>query len=307
MEGLFFRAADCSSSDVKTKDLALLAKHGNIEIITQTIKQNATAWLEPPQDEETFEFFYLLSGDIEIISDKQGTIRVSSGDSFILTCFRESFLLKCLSEAKMLYVTNKPSYDSSAFWQNKLNEQLQRIEDKDHYTRRHSRSVMKYAVDLYEELNRSRDRAAMEHFVMSALFHDIGKCSIPIEILNKPGKLTDREFDVIRKHAEESRRILEPLFGKEVADFAGKHHERMDGSGYPEGLRGDDIPIEVRILMVADSFDAMTSDRVYSKAKTMEAAARELCGMNDKYDPAVTAALMRLVKKKYMPEEQKTE
>lgn len=303
MEGLFFRAADELSPEEKGKDVALLAKHGDVEIITQTIKKDATAWLEPACDEETFEFFYLLSGNLEIVSDEEEPIPVNPGDSFIMNRIRKSILLKCTCEAQVLYVTNRPSYDKSVYWHERLNEQLQRIEDKDHYTKRHSRSVMKYAVDLYEELIRNRDPIAMEDFVVSALFHDIGKCSVPIEILNKPGKLTESEFEEIRKHAGESKRILAPIFGEKVAELAGKHHERMDGSGYPEGISGDSIPFEVRILMVADSFDAMTSDRVYSKAKTMEAAAQELCDMRDKYDPVVTAALMRLVRDRYMTEE----
>lgn len=304
MEGLFFKTSGSMLPDGKTKEVDLLAKHGDIEIITQTIKNDATAWLQPPETEGTFEFFYLLSGELEIIAGEQEIIHVCPGDSFILNRIRENILLKCLTESKVLYVTNKPNYDHTVYWQEKLSEQLQRIDDKDHYTKRHSNSVMKYAVDLYAELNRSCDQISMDSFVMSALFHDIGKCSIPSEILNKPGKLTDSEREIIRKHAGESKRILEPLFGEKVADLAGKHHERMDGSGYPEGISGDEIPFEVRILMVADSFDAMTSERVYSKAKTMEAAAQELCDMKEQYDPTVTAALMKLVRDKYLKEDQ---
>ena len=303
MEGLFFKAAGYTSTNEKTRDVALLAKNGDTEIITQTIKKGSAAWLSPADDDESFEFFYLLSGKLGIVSNEQGIIPVEPGDSFITTRLRESVLLKCTEEAKVLYVTNKPSYDSAAYWQGTLAEQLQRIGDKDNYTLRHSRSVMKYAVDLYTELNRSHKGLSMEEFVVSALFHDIGKCSVPIDILNKPGRLTESEFEQIRKHAGESKRILASIFGDEVADLAGKHHERMDGSGYPEGISGDEIPFEVRILMVADSFDAMTTDRVYSKAKTMEAAAQELCDMKDKYDPDVTAALMKLVREKYLTSE----
>lgn len=300
MEGLFFKEAANSSTLNPTKDIALLAKNGDTEIITQKINKGSTAWLKPADDDDGFEFFYLLSGKLGIVSNEQGVIPVKPGDSFITTRLRESIVLKCTEDAQVLYVTNKPSFDSAAYWQETLTEQLQRIEDKDNYTLRHSRSVMKYAVDLYTELNCQSSGPSMEDFVISALFHDIGKCSIPIDVLNKPGKLTKEEFAQIQKHVTESKRILASIFGNEVADFAGKHHERMDGSGYPDGIRGEDIPMEVRILMVADSFDAMTTDRVYSKAKTMEVAAQELCDMKEKYDPVVTAALMKLVREKYL-------
>lgn len=305
MEGLYFKAAENSTPEERKKDVALLAKHGDIEIMTQFIKAGAVAWLKPTQNDDTFEFFYLLSGELGIISKDEGLIPVKPGDSFTLNRLREDVMCKCVQESRVLYVTNSPNYDSVTYWQGTLLEQLQRIEEKDHYTLRHSRSVMRYAVDLYEELKPDQDRVPLENFIISALFHDIGKCNIPTEILNKPAKLTELEFARIREHATESRRILEPLFGEKVADFAGKHHERMDGSGYPAGISGNEIPLEVRILMVADSFDAMTTDRVYSKAKGMQEAADELCSMKDQYDPVVTDALRKLVREKYLQPDEK--
>ena len=100
---------------------------------------------------------------------------------------------------------------------------------------------------------------------------------------------------MIQQHAADSARILLPKYGPRIAELAHSHHERMDGSGYPRGLKGDQIPFESRILAVADAFDAMTSDRGYNRVKTFAEAAAELQAMPQRYDPLVTAALAQLV------------
>ena len=130
MEGLFFKAGGCLSPDEKIRDIALLAKNGDTEIITQTIKTGSAARLSPADDDESFEFFYLLSGKLGIVSNEQEIIPVKPGDSFITARLRESVLLKCIEEAQVLYVTNKPGCDSAACWQDNQPEQQQGTGDK---------------------------------------------------------------------------------------------------------------------------------------------------------------------------------
>lgn len=297
MEGLHFhKSQKLFSSTDESNDSALLAKCSDVEIITRYISKEGFAWLQPADDKDTFEFFYLLSGKLAIVYPNGETIPVNVGDSFAVQDLKEILLMKCVEDATVLYVTNRSAYDSIAGWRENLMEQLNRIEDKDKYTIRHSHSVMKYATDLYAEICPNHDKKALEDFVLGTLFHDIGKCSIPTDILNKTTRLSDEEFAIIRKHAAESQKILEPIFGKGAAELAGLHHERMNGSGYPNGVKGDQIPIEARILMVADSFDAMTTNRVYKKAKGMEESALELYNMKEEYDPTVTEVLLRLVR-----------
>ena len=130
---------------------------------------------------------------------------------------------------------------------------------------------------------------------ISALFHDVGKCCIPDEILNKPGKLTEEEFQFIFKHPMASKEYVEDVFGKEIAQIVLCHHERLDGSGYPQGLNAGEIPIEAKIIAVADAFDAMTTQRPYNHPKNFPEAAEELVGMPEVYLREATQALQWLV------------
>ena len=103
--------------------------------------------------------------------------------------------------------------------------------------------------------------------VLQLLLHDIGKIGVSTEILNKPGKLTEDEYNIIKLHPVHTKTILEKISGFEsIANFAFSHHENYDGTGYPEGLRGNEIPLESQIIQVADAYDAMTSERAYRKA-----------------------------------------
>lgn len=114
----------------------------------------------------------------------------------------------------------------------------------------------------------------------AGLFHDIGKIGVPDNILNKPGKLTDQEFDVMKSHPEVSVQILEPLakvaFYQNLIPGVLHHHERFDGKGYPDGVMGENIPLEARVILVADTYDAMTSTRAYRKGLPPEVAYKEL-------------------------------
>ncbi len=128
--------------------------------------------------------------------------------------------------------------------------------------------------------------------------HDIGKLSVPLEILNKPGALTDEEFTEIRRHPESGRRLLDELggFSETVRNLVSDHHERLDGTGYPRGLQGCDLTIETRILAACDVYDALVSDRVYRAAWTPERALELLhADSGSGFDPTVVAALERVV------------
>ena len=138
------------------------------------------------------------------------------------------------------------------------------IDTKDHYTFKHSKNVAYYATELAKALNLNGD---MEEIVrQAALLHDVGKIGIPEDILNKPGRLTDEEYEVIKGHVEASIGIIRHLPSLDyVIPAVIGHHERYDGKGYPRRISGEDIPVAARILCIADSFDAMTSDRCYKK------------------------------------------
>lgn len=301
MKGLYIHSGDRTGKD-SFQDLSLLAKNGDWEIMVQEINQNAIAGFAPSEKENAFEFYYVLNGVLEITdSANNERITLKSGDSITLQGLKQNVIVKCIEYTRLLCVTNVPVFTETTYWQNLLLEQLARIDKMDHYTYSHSHGVMHYAVVLYEELKEHCKSISFRDYAIGALFHDIGKCSIPVEVLTKPGRLTDEEYAIIKQHPAESYRILQPLLGEQAAALAGMHHERMDGKGYPRGLKADEIPFPARILMVADAFDAMTTDRVYRKAMTMEAAADELVKAGEAYDPVVVATLLKMIREGRLP------
>jgi len=149
------------------------------------------------------------------------------------------------------------------------------IDAKDHYTCSHSQSVARYASILALRAGLNEEQVAMTY--EAGLLHDLGKISIPEAILNKAGKLTDEEYDIIKTHVDNSIEMIRYLPHTEyLVPFVVGHHERWDGKGYPRGLKGEENPIQGRILAVVDAFDAMTSDRPYRKGMPIEEAVRRL-------------------------------
>jgi len=149
------------------------------------------------------------------------------------------------------------------------------IDEKDPYTRGHSERVAFYSAVLAKHLGMSGEDVEKVH--LSGIIHDVGKIGIEDKILRKAAALTDEEYEIMKQHPTKGAHILEavPLL-KEMAGAGLMHHENVDGSGYPDGLKGEEIPLLGRIVSVADAFDAMTTDRPYSKAMTFEAAIARL-------------------------------
>lgn len=169
------------------------------------------------------------------------------------------------------------------------------IDAKDQITHGHIRRVQTYAVRLAQHLGVTDDRL-IKAVEASALLHDMGKLAIPEYILNKPGKLTESEFDIMKLHASAGADILSAIeFPYPVVPIVRHHHENWDGSGYPDSLRGTDIPIGARILAVVDCFDALTSDRPYRPRLDDEEALRILRSRRGSmYDPLVVDTFLTL-------------
>ena len=275
------------------EQICLLARTPGVEIIRQTIQKGATVWLSPSEKAGTFEFFFVLSGELSLLLKDVPRI-LRAGDSFSLYDIAENISIESLQDATLLSVSNKPQFDGMADYQGNLNELMRLVNEKDHYTYRHSRNVMSYTVALARKM--ATGQRETDELVSASLFHDVGKFFIPDAILNKPGCLTDEEYEIVKQHPLDSARLLEPKFGQRVAEIARSHHERLDGSGYPLHLKGEQISPEGRIIAVADCFDTMTSRRVYTRQpKTFEEAAKELASRPDLYDADVCRALTELV------------
>ncbi len=175
------------------------------------------------------------------------------------------------------------------------------IDAKDSYTHGHSRRVTDLSVGIALEMGLAR--SAVDTIRHASLLHDVGKIGISEQILLKPGRLTDDEFETIKSHPHIGAGILNSIeFLKNVCEIIKHHHERYDGKGYPEGLTGEEIPLGSRIICVADSFDAITSCRPYRKPLTFDEATAEIkrCA-NSQFDPNVVAAFIKLRESKHCP------
>jgi putative nucleotidyltransferase with HDIG domain len=170
------------------------------------------------------------------------------------------------------------------------------IESDDGYTGAHCKSVVSLALNLAEQLRLSPERQRNLEF--AALLHDVGKVAIPKEIVNKPDKLDPHEWAIIKTHTVEGQKMLDRVGGfmREVGLIVRAHHERWDGGGYPDGLAGEQIPLEARIIGCCDTWNAMRTDRPYRKALAYEIASAELrAASGTQLDPDLVEALLRLV------------
>jgi putative two-component system response regulator len=167
------------------------------------------------------------------------------------------------------------------------------LEAKDAYTSGHSSRVSRYAMKTAVQLGYTGER--LEQIRLGGELHDIGKIGTREDILNKPGPLSPEEFEHIKGHVSLGERILAPFLAESpiVLQIVRSHHERLDGGGFPDGLRGEDIPSEARIVAVVDAFDAMTTNRAYRASRTPADAVEELkrCAGTHFYPPVVDAFL----------------
>jgi diguanylate cyclase (GGDEF)-like protein len=169
------------------------------------------------------------------------------------------------------------------------------LEAKDNYTADHAQSIADLAVEVGTELG--LEGRSLRDLRYGAIFHDIGKIAVPDAILHKPGKLTDAEFEVVKRHPITGEQILSPVpFLTDVRRIVRHDHERWDGDGYPDGLRGRQIPIGARIVLVVDAFHAMISDRPYRQGMPENEARLQLqAGAGTQFDPDVVSAFLRVL------------
>lgn len=271
----------------------LLARIGRLEVMQQDMRPKSIIWISPPDDPNVSEGYYIVSGKIELSDFEEQMILLGAGDYFQISGLKHDIKIKPLEQTSVLFFSSAPVYNSLIETSNTIQSLLNHIGTKDINYSLHSKNVMALTCHLYELIG---DPKALSHddLVASALFHDIGKCYIPDEILLKPARLSTSEFRIVQRHCLDSKTILLTEYGPTVADIVYAHHECMDGSGYPLGLAGDDIPLAARIIKVADTFDAMITSRVYKAAVTPKDAVEEM-RRSTHYDQTVVNALATMV------------
>jgi len=168
------------------------------------------------------------------------------------------------------------------------------VDAKDSFTRRHSQEVSRLATQIARR--RGLPAPEVEQIKLAGIVHDIGKIHVPESVLHKPGALTAKEFETMRDHVIWGAKILEPLKEMSIERMVRHHHESFDGLGYPDGLKGEEIPLGARIIAVADAFDAIISNRAYRKARSVDEALAELrrC-QGTQFDPSLVETLVRLI------------
>jgi HD-GYP domain-containing protein (c-di-GMP phosphodiesterase class II) len=273
--------------------LAALAAQFSLDFASSTAHERLTLGVRPAAQLRAMSLVWLVDAALASVGLAVAFATVENDYGFLLA-LPLILLLTVFTRERKLHIDHalelSAAYRGTAFLLGDV------VEADDAYTGTHSREVVDLSLAVADELGlESRERRDAE-FV--ALLHDVGKVRIPKEIINKPGPLTDEERAIMNMHTIEGERMLEKVGGLlgEVGALVRSCHERWDGDGYPDGLAGEDIPLIARIVSCCDAFNAMTTDRPYRRAMSVEDALAELeRNAGGQFDPAVVAAVIAVV------------
>ena len=290
-DGEFIESVEKASTQ-----LYLIAKNNNIEIIKQNILADKTFQITGGAEGD-FELFYILNGEI---SHEDGDTILAEGDSIIAKSGKEEKYFKTLTDVTLLYMTSTPIFASEQKRINDLISLNEQVAEKDVETNEHCKRLQDLSQLTAMELGLEEKK--IFNLGYASFLHDIGKVKVPSDLLQKPGKLTKKEWETMKKHTAWGKEIILNQFSlqqfRKVAQIIYQHHERYDGTGYPQGLSGDDILIEAQILSVVDAYDAMTYERPYQRAFTREEALAEIKSEKGKqFSPKAVEAFLKAEKK----------
>ncbi|MBC8059885.1 MAG: HD-GYP domain-containing protein [Clostridiaceae bacterium] len=245
----------------------------------------------------TYSNFTTLYAPIQVEGINVGIICV---ECFNKTCYSKTskIILKFYAQIISNFYSQKVLQEKETkMYHDTVTALVSAIEVMDKYTEGHAQRVRNYSCAIAEKLQLTRQQVS--DIGTAALLHDIGKIGIPTEILNKPGKLTDEEYAIIKLHPVHTKTILEKISGfSTISNFAYGHHENYDGSGYPQGLKGDQIPLESQIIQVADAYDAMTSKRAYRSALSVKISLEIIKEeMGKQFNPEISKIAIELFSK----------
>jgi HD-GYP domain-containing protein (c-di-GMP phosphodiesterase class II) len=261
---------------MKGLQVSLVASGDGTEIIYHKLEPGTRWALEPSEGWDAMEFLHILNGELKLQTD-DGFKTIRTGDSFYRVPVKEHHIFQSIGTTEFLYVTSQPVFHHYSKITKEFMELSISIEEKDGYTVDHCHRINKLSMLVGETLGLKTKE--MMRLNLASFLHDVGKLKVPLEILQKPGKLTAEEWEIMKQHSTYGREILESSANTLLvmaAPVVEQHHERYDGKGYPKGLKEEEISIEACIIAVVDSFDAMTTNRVYRKAMTTDEAFEEL-------------------------------
>ncbi|MDQ0272339.1 HD-GYP domain-containing protein (c-di-GMP phosphodiesterase class II) [Cytobacillus purgationiresistens] len=281
---------------MKGLQISLVASGDGTEVIYHRLEPETMWGIEPEEGWDSLEFLHILSGELTLPYEGES---FKAGDSFHKHPITEHYIFKSIGETEFLYVTSQPVFHYYSKATKELMDLSVAIEEKDGYTVDHCQRINKLSMMVGEEMGLEKKR--LKSLNIASFLHDVGKLKIPLEILQKPGKLTSDEWMIMKQHSRYGRELLENIglpFLKEAGKVVEQHHERYDGKGYPYGLEGDNILTEAAIISVVDSYDAMTSNRIYQKARAKEVAFNEILRCRGTmYNPQVVDVFLALKNK----------
>jgi HD-GYP domain-containing protein (c-di-GMP phosphodiesterase class II) len=286
---------DCLESvRKKSTEIALLARGGGPEVMLQAIAPGSRITVPAEPSAEGFEFYYILSGSLEaeLGGNERRTIR--RGQYITVGRLQRDVLFRTDTGVTLLYVSSRPIFHELSDEIHHLLALAKSVEEKDPLQRNHCERLQRLALTVGEELH--LPTAKMEALIYAAFLHDVGKADLPQEIISKTGAFTNDDWQFVREHPSAGRRRLETTYIKDAAILVEQHHERMDGRGYPQGLKGEQIRLEASIIAAVDAYDAMISDRPYRDRLTRDEAFTELrqCA-GTQFDPVVVEALIKVI------------
>ena len=259
----------------KTGDVHLLFARGKVELVRTHVKAGKHITLVPPPDKNTPapEIYFVLGGSLRC-DLPAGSFRVGPGDHLVAENLEQPTIFVAETDTWFLYLTLQPFFHHISSELGELMRLAEEVKQKDGYTANHCQRIQSVSYRTGKLLNLSHDR--LHYLEYGAYLHDVGKVETPISILNKPAALTPGEWEVVKRHPLKGKEMVETTFMKPAGRIIEQHHERLDGSGYPYGLKGGDILTEAYIVAVADVYDAMTSDRPYREALSHKQATYEI-------------------------------
>jgi putative nucleotidyltransferase with HDIG domain len=294
-EGLIVgRAGAKQGVGKKSTALELLAQHGPTEVTWHRIAAEKYFYLDEASEWSGFEFIYILTGAMTWSHAEEKT-RLTAGDFIYHRGLSERAYFRVEEEVELLMVSSPPSYHLVRDELQDMMALARSVDEKDQVTEGHCHRIERLAIRTGERLGLSGQR--LIDLSYGAYLHDIGKVRVPDDVLNKQSTLSDKEWEEMRRHVQHGADMLrEKSFLRNAAAIVRAHHEKYDGSGYPEGTRGEKIPLEARIVAVVDAYDAMTTERPYQQPQARQRAIAELRkGAETQFDPLVVQAFLSVI------------
>lgn len=270
----------------------LFAQEKDLEVFESIINPGKSIICQPYESKDSINIMLVIEGQMFHTNERRF---IKSGDRVIFKNLEETHHISVLEKTRLLMVRNSVHFVDQASNTNSVYELIHQIQEKDHYTEEHCNNSGNLALQIATVMKLSDQQ--IKNVGHAAKIHDVGKINIPIEIINKPCSLSYEEYELVKNHSQDGHDIVIDSTGlADIAKIILDHHERLDGSGYPNGLKGNEISIESRILTVVDSFDAMISNRPYKEPITIESALEDLeSHIGTWYDEDVVNALIEIM------------